>query len=468
MLIGCEKSKRSQLLNKINGSAYFCLKSNLYLWGKSKVIMRYTPIDKSLFVKNRKNFIKEMKPNSLAVFNSNDVYPIGADSTIPFQQDRNLYYLSGVDQEESILVLFPDAVKPEHREILFLRETNEHIAVWEGEKLTKEKAFEVSGVKTVYWLDDFQKIFYELMAQAEMVYVNTNEHYRANVETETREARFNKWLKESYPAHAVAKSNPILQRLRSVKDSLEIETIQQACAITEKGFKRVLGFVKPGVWEFEIEAEFMHEFLRNRSRGFAYTPIVASGQNANVLHYIENKAQCKEGELILLDIGAEYANYASDMSRTIPVSGKFTKRQKEVYNKILSIKDEATKMLVPGTLWAEYHKEVGKLATAAFLDLGLLDKADVQNENPDWPAYKKYFMHGTSHHMGLDTHDYGLLHEPMQANMVFTVEPGVYIPEEGFGIRLEDDVVVQEKGEPFNLMRNIPILADEIEDLMNA
>ncbi|WP_183476053.1 aminopeptidase P family protein [Mesonia hippocampi] len=430
--------------------------------------MRYTPIDKSLFVKNRKNFIKEMKPNSLAVFNSNDVYPIGADSTIPFQQDRNLYYLSGVDQEESILVLFPDAVKPEHREILFLRETNEHIAVWEGEKLTKEKAFEVSGVKTVYWLDDFQKIFYELMAQAEMVYVNTNEHYRANVETETREARFNKWLKESYPAHAVAKSNPILQRLRSVKDSLEIETIQQACAITEKGFKRVLGFVKPGVWEFEIEAEFMHEFLRNRSRGFAYTPIVASGQNANVLHYIENKAQCKEGELILLDIGAEYANYASDMSRTIPVSGRFTKRQKEVYNKILSIKDEATKMLVPGTLWAEYHKEVGKLATAAFLDLGLLDKADVQNENPDWPAYKKYFMHGTSHHMGLDTHDYGLLHEPMQANMVFTVEPGVYIPEEGFGIRLEDDVVVQEKGEPFNLMRNIPILADEIEDLMNA
>ncbi|MGO3706256.1 MAG: aminopeptidase P family protein [Mesonia hippocampi] len=430
--------------------------------------MRYTPIDKSLFIKNRKNFMKEMKPNSLAVFNSNDVYPIGADSTIPFQQDRNLYYLSGVDQEESILVLFPDAAKPEHREILFLRETNEHIAVWEGEKLTKEKAFEVSGVKTVYWLDDFQKIFYELMAQAEMVYVNTNEHYRANVETETREARFNKWLKESYPAHAVAKSNPILQRLRSVKDSLEIETIQQACAITEKGFKRVLGFVKPGVWEFEIEAEFMHEFLRNRSRGFAYTPIVASGQNANVLHYIENKAQCKEGELILLDIGAEYANYASDMSRTIPVSGKFTKRQKEVYNKILSIKDEATKMLVPGTLWAEYHKEVGKLATAAFLDLGLLDKADVQNENPDWPAYKKYFMHGTSHHMGLDTHDYGLLHEPMQANMVFTVEPGVYIPEEGFGIRLEDDVVVQEKGEPFNLMRNIPILADEIEDLMNA
>ena len=430
--------------------------------------MRYTPIDSSLFIKNRKDFMAQMRPNSLAVFNSNDVYPIGADSTIPFQQDRNIYYLSGVDQEESILVLFPDAPKKEHREILFLTETNEHIAVWEGEKLTKEKAFETAGIKTVYWLKDFHKIFHELMAQSETVYINTNEHYRANVETETREARFNKWLKESYPAHSVAKSNPILQRLRSVKDPLELEVMQQACNITEKGFRRVLDFVKPGVWEYEIEAEFMHEFLRNRSRGFSYTPIVASGQNANVLHYIENKMQCKEGELILLDVGAEYANYASDMSRTIPVSGKFTKRQKEVYNKINQIKKDATKMLVPGTDWAEYHKEVGKMATSAFIDLGILDKADVKNENPDWPAYKKYFMHGTSHNIGLDTHDYGLLHEPMKANMVFTVEPGVYLPDEGFGIRLEDDVVIQEKGEPFNLMRNIPIEADEIEDLMNS
>ncbi|MDR6300069.1 aminopeptidase P N-terminal domain-containing protein [Mesonia maritima] len=430
--------------------------------------MRYTPIDSNLFIKNRKNFMAQMRPNSVAVFNSNDVYPIGADSTIPFQQDRNIYYLSGVDQEESILVLFPDAPKEKHREILFLTETNEHIAVWEGEKLTKEKAYETSGVKTVYWLKDFHKIFHELMAQSETVYINTNEHYRANVETETREARFNKWLKESYPAHSVAKSNPILQRLRSVKDPIELEVMQQACNITEKGFRRVLDFVKPGVWEYEIEAEFMHEFLRNRSRGFSYTPIVASGQNANVLHYIENKMQCKEGELILLDVGAEYANYSSDMSRTIPVSGKFTKRQKEVYSKINAIKNEATKMLVPGTMWEEYHKEVGKMATAAFIELGILDKADVKNEDPDWPAYKKYFMHGTSHNIGLDTHDYGLLHEPMKANMVFTVEPGVYLPDEGFGIRLEDDVVIQEKGEPFNLMRNIPIEADEIEDLMNS
>lgn len=430
--------------------------------------MRYEPISKDLFIQNRKNFMAQMKPKSVAVFNSNDIYPIGADSTMAFQQDRNIYYLSGVDQEESILLLFPDAPKAKHREILFLKETNAHIAVWEGEKLTEEKAFETSGIKTVYWLKDFQKIFQEIMTQSEVIYINTNEHYRANTETETREERFNNWVKKNYPAHQVAKSNPILQRLRSVKHQLEIDVMQKACNITEKAFRRVLQFTKPGVNEFEIEAEVMYEFLMNRSKGFAYTPIIASGKNACVLHYIENKDVCKEGELILFDFGAEYANYASDMSRTIPVSGKYTKRQKEVYNKVNQVKNDATKMLVPGTDWEQYHVEVGKLMTSALLDLGLLDKADVQNENPDWPAYKKYFMHGTSHHIGLDTHDYGLLYEPMQANQIFTVEPGIYIPEEGFGIRLEDDVVIQEKGEPFNLMRNIPIEADEIEEIMNA
>lgn len=409
-----------------------------------------------------------MEPKSLAVFNSNDIYPIGADSTIPFEQARDLFYLSGVDQEKSILVLFPDAPNEKHREMLFLTETNDHIAVWEGEKLTKEKAFEVSGIKNVFWLKDFEKVFFEVMTQSETVYFNTNEHYRANVETETREARFIKWCREQYPAHRVAKSNPILQRLRSIKDPIELDLMQQACDITEKAFRRALKFVKPGVWEYEIEAEYWHEMIRNRSRGFAYTPIIASGKNANVLHYIENNQQCKEGELILLDTGAEYANYSSDLSRTIPVSGKYTKRQKEVYNAVNRVKNEATKMLVPGTIWADYHVEVGKLMTSELLGLGLLDKADVQNENPDWPAYKKYFMHGTSHHIGLDTHDYGLLHEPMEANMVFTVEPGIYLPDEGFGIRLEDDVVIQEKGEPFNLMRNIPIEADEIEDVMNS
>lgn len=430
--------------------------------------MKYHPIDRNLFIKNRKNFMAQMKPSSLAVFNSNDIYPISADSTMPFEQHRDIFYLSGVDQEESILVLFPDAPKEKHREILFLKETNEHIAVWEGEKLTKEAALATSGIKTVYWLQDLEKIMFEIMTQCDTVYINTNEHYRANVETETREDRFTKWLKDKYPAHSVAKSNPILQRLRSVKDPIELDLMQKACDITEKGFRRLLNFVKPGVWEFEIEAELMHEFLRNRSKKFAYTPIVASGNNANVLHYVENNQQCKDGELILMDFGAEYANYASDLSRTIPVSGRFTKRQKDVYNAVNRVKKEATKMLVPGTLWAEYHVEVGKLMTSELLGLGLLDKADVQNEDPDWPAYKKYFMHGTSHHIGLDTHDYGILTEPMTANMVFTVEPGIYLPDEGFGIRLEDDVVVQETGEPFNLMRNIPIEADEIEELMNS
>lgn len=430
--------------------------------------MKYHPIDSKLFIKNRSNFIAQMKANSLAVFNSNDIYPISADSTMPFQQHRDIYYLSGVDQEESVLVLFPDCPNKNHRELLFLKETNDHIAVWEGEKLTKVRAFEVSGIKTVYWLQDLNKVMAELMAQSDTVHINTNEHYRASTETETREDRFTKWLLKKYPAHKVEKSNPILQRLRSIKDPIELDLLQKACNITEKGMRRVLKFVKPGVSEYEIEAEFIHEFLRNRSKGFAYTPIIASGNNANVLHYIENNQLCKDGDLILLDVGAEYANYSSDMTRTIPVNGRYSKRQKEVYNAVNRVKNNATKMLTPGTIWEDYHKEVGKLMTSELLDLGLIDKADVQNEDPNWPAYKKYFMHGTSHHMGLDTHDYGLLWDPMKANMVFTVEPGIYIPEEGFGIRLEDDVVIQENGAPLNLMKNIPIEVEEIEDIMNS
>ncbi len=429
--------------------------------------MKYDQIPSKLFVKNRKNFMAKMKPKSVAVFNSNDIYPIGADSTMPFQQARDIFYLTGADQEETILVLFPDAPNKEHREMLFVRETNDHIAVWEGEKLTKEKGTEVSGIESVYWLKEFDKIFFEVMTQAERIYFNTNEHYRQSVQTETREDRFIKATKAKFPAHSWERSNPIMQALRAVKDQVEIDLIQTACNITEKGHRRVLDFVKPGVWEYEIEAEYMHEFLRNRSRGFAYTPIIGSGNNANVLHYVVNNQQCKKDDLILLDVGAEYANYSSDMTRTIPVSGKFSKRQRQVYDAVKRVKDDATKMLVPGAYWKEFHVEVGKLMTKELLDLKLLDKADVKNEDPNWPAYKKYFMHGTSHHIGLDTHDYGVLWEKMTENMVFTVEPGIYIPEEGFGIRLEDDVVIQKKGEPFNLMRNIPIEAEEIEELMN-
>ena len=427
--------------------------------------MKYTPLPASVFNKHRQRFMAQLKPNSIAVFNSNDIYPISADSTLPFAQHRDLFYLSGIDQEETILVLYPDAENPDHRELVFVRETNKHIAVWEGHKLTQKETTEVSGVETVLWTNAFEKTFLELAKNAKNIYINTNEHYRAKEETQTREDRFITWCKELFPKKIYEKSNCILQELRGVKDLEEITHIQHACNITEKGFRRILGFVKPGVWEYEIEAEFAHEFFRNRSKGFAYAPIIASGANSNVLHYIENCRECKEGDMLLLDVGAEYGNYSSDMTRTIPVSGRFTPRQRAVYDAVLNVKNEATKLLVPGTLWNAYHKEVGKLMSSALIDLKLLTKNEV-SENAE--AYKKYFMHGTSHHLGLDTHDYGLLDKPMQANMVFTVEPGIYIPDEGFGIRLEDDVVVQKTGAPVNLMGHIPIDADEIEGLMNA
>jgi len=429
--------------------------------------MKYHRIDRELFIANRAKFIQHMTSNTLAVFNSNDIYPISSDATMPFQQHRDIFYLSGVDQEESILVLFPTASNPAHREVLFLRETNETIAIWEGEKLTKAKALETSGIKTVYWLSQFSTIFKQLMAEAQGIYLNTNEHLRANTEVETREDRFIKQVKTDYPAHHVYKSAPILHKTRSIKEAAELALMQTACDITEKGFRRVLDFVKPGVWEYEIEAEFAHEFLRNRSQGFAYTPIIASGKNACVLHYIENNQQCQDGDVMLLDVGAEYANYSSDLTRCIPVNGRFTPRQKAVYNAVLHVKNEATKLLVPGTIMAEYHKQVGTLMEEQLVNLGLISMEDIKSQDPAWPAYKKYFMHGTSHFLGLDTHDVGLWHEPIQANMVFTVEPGIYIPAEGLGIRLEDDVVVQASGQPHNLMRNIPIEAEAIEDLMN-
>ena len=430
--------------------------------------MKYDRIDKALYMANRQKFTAQMAAGSLAIFNSNDIYPVSADSTLPFAQQRDILYLSGVDQEESILVLFPNASNPAHREVLFLKETSELIAIWEGEKLNKQTAFETSGVQTVYWLQQFPTIFKQMMAEASGIYLNTNEHLRANTEVETREDRFIKQVKQDYPAHQVYKSAPILHKIRSVKEATELDLLQMACNITEAGVRRLLGFIKPGVWEYEIEAELAHEFLRKRSKGFAYTPIIASGKNACVLHYIENNQQCLDGDVILLDVGAEYANYSSDLTRCIPVNGRFTARQKAVYNAVLHVKNEATKLLVPGTIMAEYHKQVGALMEEQLVNLGLISMENIKKQDPAWPAYKKYFMHGTSHFLGLDTHDVGLWHEPIVANMVFTVEPGIYIPEEGLGIRLEDDVVVQANGAPFNLMGNIPIEADEIEALMNA
>lgn len=430
--------------------------------------MKYDRIDNALYIANRQKFTAQMAAGTLAVFNSNDIYPVSADSTLPFAQHRDILYLSGVDQEESILVLFPTASNPAHREVLFLKETSELIAIWEGEKLTKQTAFETSGIQTVYWLQQFATIFKQMMAEASGIYLNTNEHLRANTEVQTREDRFIKQVKSDYPAHQVYKSAPIMHKIRSIKEKSELALMQTACNITEAGVRRLLNFIKPGVWEYEIEAELAHEFLRKRSKGFAYTPIIASGKNACVLHYIENNQQCQDGDVILLDVGAEYANYSSDLTRCIPVNGRFTARQKAVYNAVLHVKNEATKLLVPGTIMAEYHKQVGLLMEEQLVGLGLISMEDIKNQDPAWPAYKKYFMHGTSHFLGLDTHDVGLWHEPIAANMVFTVEPGIYIPEEGLGIRLEDDVVVQPSGAPFNLMANIPIEADEIEALMNA
>ena len=430
--------------------------------------MKYQTIDAALFKLNRKNFMSQMEDGTLAVFNSNDIFPISADSTMPFQQHRDILFLSGVDQEESILVLFQNAKNPNQREVLFLKETSELIAIWEGDKLDKNRALEVSGIASVHWLKDFQTVFKQMMAEASGIYLNTNEHLRANTEVETREDRFIKKVKQDYPTHQVHKSAPILHRLRSVKHPIEINLMQKACDITKAGIYRLLKFIKPGVWEHHIEAELAHEFLMNSSRGFAYTPIIASGKNACVLHYIENNKECFDGDVILLDVGAEYANYASDLTRCIPVSGRFTARQKEVYNAVLHVKNEAEKLLVPGTMMADYHKQVGLLMEEQLVKLKLISLSDIKSQNPDWPAYKKYFMHGTSHFIGLDTHDVGLWNEPIKSGMAFTCEPGIYIPEENLGIRLEDDLVVQEKGAPLNLMSEIPLAADEIEDLMNA
>ena len=429
--------------------------------------MRYTALDKSLYQTNRDNFKKQMPSNAIAVFNSNDIMPTNADGTMSFRQNNDLLYLTGIDQEESMLVIFPDHPDEKQREILFLRETSEHIAIWEGHKYTKEEAQEASGIQNIYWTHQFESIFNTLMPFAKKIFLNTNEHLRAVVEVQTRDARFIKWCMENYPLHTYERSAPIMQNLRAIKSPLEIEALQEACRITELGFRRVLKFVKPGVQEYEIEAEYAHEFLRNRSKGFAYQPIIASGANACVLHYIDNSLPCKDGDLLLMDVGAEYANYNGDMTRTIPVNGRFTKRQREVYDAVLSVKNYAKSILRPGTTIPQYHKEVGEFMQGKLIELGLLDKTDVKNQNPEQPLYKKYFMHGTSHHIGLDVHDVGNIYRKIEPGMVFTVEPGIYIREENIGIRLENDIVIQENGF-LDLMKNIPIEAEEIEELMNS
>lgn len=427
--------------------------------------MKYSQINNALFIENRNKFKQLLKPGSVAIFVSNDIMPTNADGAMGFKQSSDLFYLSGVDQEDTILVIFPDVKDGKHKEVLFVKETNEHIAIWEGAKLNKAQATEVSGVEHVYWFHEFEKIVKPFMFQAEFLYLNQNEHTRQYIAAETAEMRFNKAIKNKFNLHKIERSAPLMQRIRSIKSVQEIDLIQQACDITEKGVRRLFDFIKPGVWEYEIEAELIHEFICNRSNGFSYSPIIASGFNACVLHYIENNQQCKDGDVILLDVGAEYANYASDLTRCFPVNGKFTKRQKEVYNAVLRVKNAATKLLLPGNTFEKYNKAVGEIMTEELLQLGLLKTEDVKNQDPNWPAFKKYFMHGTSHFLGLDVHDVGFFQEPMQAGMVFTVEPGIYIREENLGIRLEDNILVTSTGQ-LNLMANIPIEADEIESLM--
>lgn len=429
--------------------------------------MKYLPIDKSLFVQNRVKFTEMLKPKSLAIFNSNDIMPTNADGTMPFRQNNDLLYLSGIDQEESILLLFPDSPDEKHREILFLKETSELIAIWEGHKYTKEEAIATSGIKTIYWISQFEQILYSLTGFANNVYLNKNEHLRASSEVQTRDDRFLDWFKEKYPLHDLQRSAPIMHHLRAIKSDIEISLLQKACDITEKGFRRILKFVKPGVMEYEIEAEFLHEFVKNRSNGFAYSPIIASGANACVLHYIDNNAPCNAGDVILFDVGAEYSNYNADMSRAIPVSGRFSARQKAVYQSVRTVMKAAMDMLKPGNSIPDYHKEVGKIMEQELISLKLLDKTDVKNQSPESPLYKKYFMHGTSHHLGLDVHDVGDMYRKFEPGMVFTVEPGIYIRKENLGIRLENDIVIQKNG-IFDLMKNLPIEAEEIEDIMNG
>jgi len=427
--------------------------------------MRYTPIDKTLFINNRASLTEKIKPKSIAVFNSNDTMPTSADGAYPFLQNTDLFYLTGIDQEESILMICPNATEKKHREILFIKETNEEIAIWQGEKYTKKQATQISGILTIYWSWEFERVFRDLVFDCDRIYLNSNEHPRADVTVETSDNRFVKHCKALYPLHKYGRLAPIMHDVRAIKSDIEVGLIQQACEITEKTFYRLLNVIKPGVWEFEIEAEICHEFLRNRSNGPAYPSVIASGKNSCILHYIKNDQQCQDGDILLMDFGAEYAHYASDVTRTIPVNGKFTKRQKDVYNAVLLIQKAAIKMLIPGNTLDAYNKAVGSLVEEELIQLGLLHMGDVKNQPEDKPLYKKYFMHGTSHHMGLDVHDYGNKSRTFEPGMVFTCEPGIYIPDEGIGIRLENDILITKKG-PIDLTKDIPIEVDEIEKLM--
>lgn len=427
--------------------------------------MRYEPISAQLFSRNRGKLLSLLKPNSLVVVQANDIYPTNADGTMTFRQNNDLFYLSGIDQEQTVLVLMPDALDPKEREILFVRETTEHIAIWEGDKLSKEQVRAVSGIERVEWTHTFDAFLQRMIMQAEYVYLSTNEYPKACLDVPTRNARFITECQARYPLHHYERLAPLMHRLRILKEPEEISIMQQACDITEAGFRRLLGFIKPGVGEWEIEAELMHEFLRRKSRGFAYAPIIASGKSACALHYIDNDKVCQDGELILLDVAAEYAGWNSDLTRTVPVNGRFSKRQRDVYDALLRVFRSCNDILRPGITPMDYQNQTVELMERELVGLGLFTAAEAKAQGPDKALVKKYYMHSTSHHMGLDVHDVAPAHEPFAAGMVLTIEPGIYIREEGLGVRLENDVVIG-KDKNFDLMGNIPIEAEEIEALM--
>ncbi len=430
--------------------------------------MKYQSIDNRLFIENRAKFVAQMKPNSIAIFRSNYEFVRNGDATMDFKQHSDLFWLTGIDQEDSILVLYPDCPEEAYRECLFLKQTNATIAVWEGHKYTKEEATATSGIRSIFWNDVFQTAIRSKINYADNIYLTLNENDRYAYKAPYSDLDFARDIQRDYPLHTYYRAAPILQRLRSVKSDLELGLTRHAISISKKGFERLLGFVKPGVMEYEVEAELIHEYIRNAGTGHSFHPIVASGASACVLHYVDNNKPCKDGDLLLVDCGVDYANYASDMTRVIPVNGKFTTRQKQVYNAVLRVMREATKLLVPGTMLMEYHKIVGKeLMEKELVDLGLLSMDDIRNEDPAWPAYKKYFMHGTSHFLGIDVHDVGMRYEPMQAGNLFTCEPGIYIQEEGIGIRLENNILITNNG-PLDLMDEIkmPLEVEEIESMM--
>jgi Xaa-Pro aminopeptidase len=429
--------------------------------------MKYLPVNEDLFTNNRKNFVKRIKSSSIAIFNSNDEFPRSGDQMFTFKQNADFFYLTGIDQEQSILLLFPECPNLLYREVLFLRQTSEHIAVWEGHKYTKEEAKKVSGIQSVYWVSEYDAILHSIINYAEHIYINANENDRFSFSVPYRDLRVLEDLRLKYPLHHYERSAPLMRDLRVVKSGIEVELIKKACAITRDAFMRVLKFVKPGVAEYEIEAEIIHEFIKQRATGHAYSPIIASGKNAIVLHYIDNNQVCKDGDVILFDFGAEYANYNADMSRSVPVNGRFTKRQRDVYNSVLRVMRAAAKMIVAGAIWNDYHDEVGKIMTSELIGLGLISKHDVEKQDPKMPLYKKYFMHGTSHHLGLDVHDFASRYKPFEVGNILTCEPGIYIPEESLGIRLENNILITEGGN-IDLMADIPVEAEEIEELMHS